>query len=88
MAAQLEPKDAMKIESPLIRVESPAAVRPPDWADPRGSIGGDVRAAMGIMMGMDEKDAEKAAEEKRKEAERNKGEPQMPKSADEFGNNY
>jgi hypothetical protein len=42
---------------------------------------------MGIMMGMDEKDAEQALEEKRKAAETNKGEPQTSKVADEFGNN-
>jgi hypothetical protein len=87
MAAQLEPTNSMKMENPLTRVESPAAVRPPDWTDPRGSIGGDVRTAMEIMLGMDEKDAEKALEEKRKAAETNKGELQTPKLADEFGNN-
>ena len=87
MAAQLEPTDSMKMEVPLTRVESPAAVRPPDWTDPRGSIGGDVRAAMGIMMGVpDEKDAEKAEADKSQEADTRKGEPQTPKLADEFGN--
>lgn len=74
-ANQLEPTSSMKVENPLTRVESPAAVRPPGWVDPRGSIGGDVRAAMGIGLDfLDDKEAEK------------KKQPPTPSTAEDFGN--
>jgi hypothetical protein len=72
----------MKVESSVTRGESPAAVRPADWADPGASIGSDVRAAMGLGLDFaDEKDTEKA-QEKKKEDEK----VQTASLVDDFGN--
>jgi len=69
----------MKIGSPLTRVESPTAVRPPGWIDLRGSIGSDVRDAMGLGLDFkDEKESEKAEEKKEEEHKTPVG--------DDFGN--
>jgi len=76
---QLEPTNSMKIGSPLTRLESPTAVRPPGSIDLRGSIGSDVRDAMGI--GLDFKD-----EKESEMAEKKKEERQIPPLGNDFGN--